>query len=187
MEDKRLMIKSKPCYTPVEILNQLRDVHTLIMKHHADNVETGCRIGVLKASRLIHKHTQRRFVHTLKSNVAGIASRHKHGDISPHQEDPLPKAEIACIMAYFQSERNSPAATARMSRRTDGSHITNRRVLYHWLVYQSCPSGHFRMAFLRGEQPVIKHSILGIGTIATYDDERPVLRCSARRCARQND
>ena len=30
-------------------------------------------------------------------------------------------------MAYFQSERNSPAATARLSRRTDGSHITNRR------------------------------------------------------------
>ena len=108
MKDKRLMVKPEFSYAPIEILNQLRDVHTLIMKHHADDLETRSRIGVLKAPRLIHKHVQRRFIHALKTNVAGIASRHKHGDISPHQEDPLPRAEIKNIMVYFQPERNRP-------------------------------------------------------------------------------
>ena len=60
--------------------------------------------------------------------VTRIASRHPREDFPPHPDDPAFR-EIACIMAYFQSERNSPSATARLSRRTDGSHITNRRAV----------------------------------------------------------
>ena len=56
VKNKGCRVKAKTVYALVEIMNRLGYVCTLVVKHHANDIETRLAVGILEAPRLVNKY-----------------------------------------------------------------------------------------------------------------------------------